>query len=417
VDVPVDAFDDDKLPAHLRMTFRVVGDRGGVVDEGTDLQALARRLSSRTQEAVDSAVRTAVRAAMEEARRAAGAAEPGGSPRDGGPRLADSARAHGVDEGRRRGDGRPTGGAARAGAARAGSAGPPASAPAAQSRVPDLSRTGLTTWPADVPELPDVVEAGTVRAYPSLVDERSTVALRTLADPAARDRAHRAGLRRLLLLDVGLQPGRVTSRWTGTQALALASSPYRDTNALVTDVQLAAIDHLVTTPATTAAAYAELRAHVRDRLEDEVHAVVGTLVQVLTAWRELDADLRGATSLALVAAAADVRAQQQRLVHAGFVAEVGAERLGRLPRYLRAARHRLAKAAENPQRDADLAWQVSDVEDAVAAARRAHPDDPRVDEAAWLVEELRVSLFAQQLGTPVPVSPQRVRKTLAALDR
>lgn len=432
VDVPADSFDDDKLPAHLRMTFRVVGDRGGVVDESKDLQALQRRLASRTQQAVDSAVRTAVRAAMEEARRAAapGAGadgEPGAgavsSSRDGASRLAASTGTHGAADGRSAdvppGDGR-SGGGRSGGGHQAGAAprpGAPGPGGTARPLVPDLTRTGLTTWPADVPALPDVVEAGSVRAYPSLVDERGTVAIRTLADPASRDRAHRAGLRRLLLLDTGLQPARITSRWTGTQALALASSPYASTNALVADVQLAAIDRLTTTPATTAAAYAELRAHVRDRLEDEVHAIVATLVQVLTAWRELDADLRGATSLALLATAQDVRAQQQRLVHAGFVAEVGADRLAQLPRYLRAARHRLAKAAESPQRDADLAWQVGDVEDALAAARRAHPDDPRLDEITWLVEELRVSLFAQQLGTPVPVSPQRVRKAIAALDR
>ncbi|MDM7855129.1 DUF3418 domain-containing protein [Cellulomonas sp. MW4] len=400
VDVPADAFEDDKLPPHLRMTFRVVGDRGGVVDEGKDLQALQRRLASRTQEAVDSAVRTAVRAAMEEARRAAGPATGAGAGTSTGGASADAATS-----GRARGSARPTSGARAA------------QESAERAAVSALARTGLTTWPADLAALPDVVEAGAVRAYPSLVDEGGTVAIRTLADPATRDRTHRAGLRRLLLLDVGLQPARITSRWTGTQALALASSPYKDTNALVTDVQLAAIDRLITTPATTAAAYAELRAHVRARLEDEVHALVGTLVQVLTAWRELDADLRGATSLALLATAQDVRAQQQRLVHGGFVAEVGADRLAQLPRYLRAARHRLTKAAESPQRDADLAWQVRDVEDALDAARRAQPDDPALTELRWLVEELRVSLFAQQLGTPVPVSPQRIRKALAAATR
>ncbi|WP_246247789.1 ATP-dependent RNA helicase HrpA, partial [Cellulomonas septica] len=79
VDVPDDAFDDDKLPPHLRMTFRVVGDRGGVVDEGKDLLVLQRRLASRTQEAVDAAVRTAVRAAMEEARAASGGSGGSGS--------------------------------------------------------------------------------------------------------------------------------------------------------------------------------------------------------------------------------------------------------------------------------------------------------------------------------------------------
>ncbi len=147
VDVPDDAFDDDRLPPHLRMTFRVVGDRGGVVDEGKDLQLLQRRLAQQTQSAVDDAVRTAVRAAMEEARASGAAPVP-----------------------------TPT-----------AVAGTPASAPTVVAKpLVALDRTGLRTWPADLPELPEVLEAGTVRAYPTLVEEKGAVAVRSLADETKR---------------------------------------------------------------------------------------------------------------------------------------------------------------------------------------------------------------------------------------
>uniref|UniRef100_UPI000492FF5E DUF3418 domain-containing protein n=1 Tax=Cellulomonas sp. HZM TaxID=1454010 RepID=UPI000492FF5E len=300
-------------------------------------------------------------------------------------------------------------------------------------QVPSLERTGLTTWPGDLPALPEQVEATaagvTVRAYPTLVEEgrgpAATVAVRTLADASAARAAAHHGLRRLLVRDVGLAPARVTTRWTGAQALALAASPYPSTEALVDDVQLAAVDALVGRPAAdvrTADDYAQVRGLVRAGLEDRVHAVVGDLVAVLGAWREVQADVRGTTSLALLSTAQEVRAQTEALVHEGFVAETGAARLPRLTRYLRAARHRLAKAAENPQRDADLAWQVRDLEDqladALARARAATPDPARaraLDDVRWQLEELRVSLFAQQLGTPVPVSATRIRKALAAI--
>lgn len=380
VDVPDDAFDDDRLPPHLRMTFRVVGDRGGVVDEGKDLLVLQRRLADRTQKAVDDAVRTAVRAAMEEAR-AAGA-----------------------------------GGAATSEAA-PGASPEPTSRPAPPAPRVDVVRTGLTTWPADLPELPEVVEVGRVRAFPSLVEEKGTVAVRALADESARPDAARRGLRRLLLLDVGLTTGRITSRWTGTQALTLAASPYPSTDALVTDVQLAVIEGLLTAPAWTVRtldAYTALRTATRGRLEDSVHAVVGDLVAVLTAWRELDGEIRDRSSLALLATAQDIRSQAARLVHDGFVSEVGTARLPHLARYLRAARHRLVKAAENPQRDADLAWQVQDVEALYDDVVAKHPRDPELRELRWMLEELRVSLFAQQLGTPTPVSTTRIKKALAA---
>ncbi|WP_227583808.1 ATP-dependent RNA helicase HrpA [Cellulomonas wangsupingiae] len=404
VEVPPDAVDEERLPAHLRMTFRVVGDRGGVIDEGKDLLALQRRNADRAQDAVASAVRTAVRAAMEEAAQQAATPTtrtPPGTPTPGTPTP-----------------GTPT--------------------PRVRERsghAPDLERTGLTTWP-DLPgPLPDVIEAATtagsvVRAYPTLVEEGAGVALRVLADAGAADAAARRGLRRLLLLDVGLATPRVTSRWTGKQALALAASPYPSTDTLVRDVQLAAIDRIVlrhlhgrsAREIRDADAYATLRSVVRDALEDDVHRVVGDVVGVLTAWRELDADVRASNSLALLATAQDVRAQAAALVHDGFVSEVGADRLPHLVRYLRAARHRLSKAAANPTRDADLAWQVHDVEELYTAAREraaaASPDPARtaaLDEVRWLLEELRVSLFAQQLGTPVPVSPTRIRKALAAL--
>ncbi|MBF0687994.1 MAG: ATP-dependent RNA helicase HrpA [Cellulomonas sp.] len=431
VEVPADAVDEDRLPAHLRMTFRVVGDRGGVVDEGKDLLALQRRLADRAQDAVSSAVRTAVRAAMEQAAAQAGTTPPAPpQPTPAHPPATPPPGAR-VQSSHAPAPTTPTPGA------RVQSSHAPG-APAGPGATPDLERTGLTTWP-DVPAFPDVIEArtpagGVVRAYPTLVEEgsgaRATVALRVLADAAVAQAAARRGLRRLLLLDVGLASPRVTSRWTGTQALALAASPYPSTDALVADVQLASIDRLMTrhlqgrTPRDIrdADAYATLRGAVRDGLEDDVHRVVGDLVGVLSAWRELDSDVRATSSLALLATAQDVREQAAALVHDGFVSRVGADRLPQLVRYLRAARHRLAKAADNPTRDADLAWQVHDVEQLYTAAREraatASPDpdrDAALDDVRWLLEELRVSLFAQQLGTPVPVSPTRIRKALAAI--
>ena len=106
-------------------------------------------------------------------------------------------------------------------------------------------------------------------------------------------------------------------------------------------------------------------------------------------------------------------------MHDGFVADAGAARLPHLVRYLRGARYRLAKAAESPARDESLAWQVAEVakayDDAVAAARADAPDsarDARLAQARWMLEEFRVSLFAQQLGTAHPVSAKRIRSVL-----
>jgi ATP-dependent helicase HrpA len=321
VDVPPDAFDDARLPAHLRVTFRVIDAGGGIVDEGKDLLALQRRLVARSDEAVASAVRTAVRAAMDEARAAAtpqapAAVSPGQGPHRGTPVTPGATDAPHED------------GESRT---------PP------DEHVPtELERSGLTTWPDDL-TLPLVVETRSrgvaVKAYPALVDLTTSekagaaaprrsdaapkvpgpVGVRVLGSPASAEAAHRAGLRRLLLADVGLGTARITTRWSGTQALALASSPYPTTEALVTDVQLAAIETLVPDPAAVRDrdSYDKVRAEVRDRLEDEVHRLVGTLVEVLTAWREADSAVRSSSSLALVAAARDEPAPRRRPRGAG----------------------------------------------------------------------------------------------------
>ena len=132
--------------------------------------------------------------------------------------------------------------------------------------------------------------------------------------------------------------------------------------------------------------------------------------------------MRASSSLALLATLQDLREQAAALVGDGFVRRTPAARLPHLERYLRAGAHRLDKAQSEPSRDAQLAWQVSQVVDAYEAVRAAHakgrPDAATVaalDAVRWMIEEYRVSLFAQRLGTDGPVSEQRIRKALSAI--
>lgn len=449
VEIPEDAWDDSKLPAHLRMTYRVHDERAGasvLVDEGSDLVALQRRLADRAQSAVRSAVRDAVRSAVREvaaAGRGSAAAEGRGS-----------AAAEGVAPG---GGGTVAGAASTTGTrGTGGSAGTtttpgPASTPGAASRVGTGGTTGavaeqpdLRTWPPGltdgrIPEVVSTVVGGlTVEGYPALVVEHGSgttgsgagrgVALRVLADASIQRRRHAEGVRELLLTELGLPTARITTRWSTTQSLTLAASPYPSTAALVTDLQRAAVDAVLAelrppvAPADLrdATTYAAVHTTVRDALEDRTYRVAGDVVAVLTAAREVDAAVRATSSLALLSTVADVREQLGRLVHDGFVAEAGAARLPHLVRYLRGALHRLAKAAENPGRDEGLAWQVHELEDAyraaLTAARAGAPQPAREESLAavpWMLEELRVSLFAQHLGTAHPVSPKRIRAAIA----
>ena len=397
-EIPADAWGevDERLPAHLRITFRVsqtAHGRDEIVGESRELVLLQRSLATRTAQAV---------------RRAVGA-----SPVIGAPRVSPSPP------------------------------GPrPTSAPSGSGGIHE--RDSLTSWPEDLPSgvLPVIVESdvggGVVaRGYPTIVAERGPggthAALRVLADQALAGAQHAKGVRRLLLTECSLPVKRITTRWKGAEALALASSPYRSTESLVEDLQLAAVTALTASGTAggpeaslirDAAAYGSARDHVRNHLEDDVFAMVTRVVTTLDTARQLDAKVRSTTSLALLATLTEVRALGDRLAGDGFVSRTPAGRLKDLPRYLRAGIHRIDKAQEQSARDAELAWRVREVAAEVDSLRASLDIDRlgparavELDRIGWMVEELRVSLFAQHLGTDGPVSEKRIRTALAGFER
>nr|MCU0266931.1 DUF3418 domain-containing protein [Actinomycetes bacterium] len=148
-------------------------------------------------------------------------------------------------------------------------------------------------------------------------------------------------------------------------------------------------------------------------------AVVRAVERVLRAAQAVDAGLEQLRSPSVRAAHDDVRAQVDALVRPGFVAAVGAGRLDDVARYLRAAARRVDRLPHRPGRDADLMAEQHAVEDAYRAAVAALPParraDPDVRAVRWLLEELRVGLFAQEVGTAVPVSATRVLRAVDAL--
>jgi ATP-dependent helicase HrpA len=160
---------------------------------------------------------------------------------------------------------------------------------------------------------------------------------------------------------------------------------------------------------------------VRAELEDTVNGVLDDVAAILVALAALDRRLDGPIAPRTAGAMADVAAQRDALVPAGFVAAVGAARLADIARYLQAAAVRLDAAAASPARDADRMAQVQRVEQAYGAAVDAAPADGRaeveLERIGWLIEELRVSLFAQGLGTAEAVSAKRILRAIEALAR
>lgn len=379
---PVDPsdFDLERVPPHLRVTYRAVDERGRTVGSSKDLGELQARLAGRSRDAVAKAV-------------------------TGGAGL----------------DGRSARAAKDAGATHPDAEAPATTGPAA----PELAeRSGITAWEwEELPTHVDTRQAGNlIRAYPALVDERTSVALRLVATAEERDRATRRGIRRLLVLATPTPVAYVQEHLSNEEKLSLAASAYPSTRALLDDCLAACVDAELRERHAdgllrTRAEFEAVRDAVSARIVDRMFESVALVARILRAARDADRAISGASSIHLMAALGDVRAQLAALVPAGFVSTTGVDRLRHLPRYLEAIGVRVRKLVENPGRDRQAMNQLEPAIDAFEAAGGRIPIDPEADprlvRVRWMLEELRVGLFAQELRTAETVSPQRIAKALA----
>ncbi|PSK92374.1 ATP-dependent helicase HrpA [Murinocardiopsis flavida] len=343
--IPADSFQLDRVPDHLRITFRAVDDKGRRLAEDKDLAELRRQLKPRLAKAI-------------------------------------SAEAKGIE------------------------------------------RTGLTEWSLGPLERTfERRSAGpAVKGYPALVDQGDSVAVRIFDTEPEQRAAMRVGTRRLLLLTVA-SPAAAVQRNLGNPAkLALGHSPHGSVPALFEDCRAAATDQLVAEAGGVVwdpEAFAALQSYVRAEIGDALGVTVDGVVRVLAKAHEVERRMKGTKSLAVLASLADIQGQLSGLVHKGFVTAAGARRLPDLLRYLRGVEYRLAKLPENPRRDQVNMAKVEQMrvarEALLARLPAGREADDDVVELRWMLEELRVSLFAQEVGTAYPVSEKRILKAIEAL--
>ncbi|WP_164700231.1 ATP-dependent RNA helicase HrpA [Modestobacter sp. KNN46-3] len=287
-------------------------------------------------------------------------------------------------------------------------------------------RTGQTSWTfGDLPATVEVQRGGhVVTAYPALVDEGATVGVRVVATQAEAIRLGWCGARRLLVLVAGAPVKQVVKGLGPRSRLALQFNPDGEIPDLVADCVDAAADELIAAgggPPRTEAAFTALVASAREQLLPLTSDAVRRVEAVLTQAREVAIAIGAAPGRRVPEAAiADLRAQMGGLLHRGFVATAGRRRLPDLVRYLTAMAHRLEKLPANAARDELWTAQVAAVTAEYAQLRAAAPpsgapDDP-VTRVRWMIEELRVGLFAQTVGTPRPISEQRVYKAIDAIS-
>ncbi len=277
-----------------------------------------------------------------------------------------------------------------------------------------LTREGLTSWSfGPLERSVSLHRAGQqVTAYPALVDTGSSVAIRLFDEPGEQAREMARGLRRLVLLTVPSPVKQVVRRLPNAAKLALSANPHGSVPGLLEDCLNAAADALISAPVWTPEEFEALCARVRAELADTMYAVLDRVRGVLTADAEVDTALSRMTGAVFAESVADMRAQRNALVYNGFVAGTGRARLSDVERYLRGILRRLDKLAERPDRDLEWTYVVQDVAQAYAEVRGRPGDDGSV---RWMIEELRISFFAQTLGTAYPVSEKRIYRAIESL--
>ncbi|GHF88513.1 ATP-dependent helicase HrpA [Amycolatopsis bartoniae] len=342
VAVPPDAWQLSAVPEHLRMTFRVVDERGRKLREGKDLAELKRSLSGKVRETISKAANS-------------------------------------------------------------------------------IERAGLTK-PA-FGELPRVFASTRrgheVKAFPALVDEGETVAVRMLDTPVEQRQQMWLGTRKLLRLNLPSPMKFINRNLSNTSKLVLGRNPHGSVAGLLEDCVNCAVDKLIADnggPVWDEAGFGVLLEKVRGSVNPTVLMVLSEVEQILRAANDVEttlADARGpAESLA------DIRKQLDALVFPGFVTATGFDRLPNLVRYLRAIERRVDKLGNAAAKDVellrDVQWLQEEYQRAVDALPPGVRPGPELEEVRWMLEELRVSYFAQTLGTAHPVSAKRILKALDA---
>lgn len=346
--VKADDFEPARLPDHLRMTYRVINATGKSLGTDKDLSKLQRGLASRTRDAV---------------------------------------------------------------------------AEVTERVTSPLERDGLTSW--DFAELPRTIDAkhggNTVRAYPALVADKNGVNIRLMATEADQAREHPRGTRALLTSVIPSPAKYVQEHLTAAEKLILAQSPYASLNALITDAIAASIDNVLFTMRSDGlifqkAEFETLRDRVQGALMDNIFDAVSLVSRILSAAKDANKAMSAANPMTFLAVLASEKEHLSQLIYPGFVSDAGITRLPRILIYIRAITARIEKMVENPGRDRTSAVELDQALSLFVDAGGTFPvalgAPERLRRVRWMLEEFRVSLFAQSLGTAEPISLQRIKKVL-----
>ncbi|MET0267839.1 MAG: DUF3418 domain-containing protein, partial [Duganella sp.] len=381
-------FKPETLPAHHFMNFKVIDEHGRQLDMGRNLATLQAEFGLQARESFQKMAETSGTAV-------------------GSQRTVSTSSTIG------------TANAKSVIPAKAG--GHTERASSAPSPTAPSALTNLTSWTfGELPELLEIPQGKlTLIGFPALVDKRTHCDLEVFDDPTVAARTHRQGLRRLFALQMKDQIKFIEKSIPNLQQMGMQYMSMGTQEELRDQIIDKALDIacLQDPLPIDAASFAKRKDEGKSRLVLLVNEVARLLSQVLTEFHGLPKRLQNLPP----AVAADMQSQLQGLVHKRFLPDNDYSQLAHFPRYLKAMNVRMEKLRSDPARDSKLMaeWQT-----AAAPYLRVSRDkgagkntDPKLVEFRWMLEELRVSLFAQELRTPMPVSAKRLQKVWESMQR
>ncbi|MBD1575654.1 ATP-dependent RNA helicase HrpA [Vibrio sp. S11_S32] len=287
----------------------------------------------------------------------------------------------------------------------------------------DIEQQGLHTW--SFGELPTVYQQKRggfeVKAYPALVDSKDSVEIKLFETEQEQQQAMKAGQRRLILLNVPSPIKYLHSNLPNKSKLGLYFNPYGRVLDLIDDCIACGIDKLIEQKGGLVwqpEQFEALKEHVRAELGDTVVDIAEQVETILTTAFSINKKLKGKVDFTMAFALSDIKAQVEGLIFKGFATECGWKRLPDILRYMKAIERRMEKLPIDPNRDRlhmlKVESAVKDYKQLLSKIPKGVEVPENVKEIRWMLEELRVSFFAQQLGTPYPVSDKRVKIAIDA---
>ena len=280
-----------------------------------------------------------------------------------------------------------------------------------------IEQSGLHIWSfAELPQCYEQKQRGfSVKAFPAIVDEKDAVGIKLFETEFEQAVAMQQGLRRLLLLNVPSPIKYLHEKLPNKAKLGLYFTPFGYVLDLIDDCIACAVDKLIADFGGfvwNEEGFDKLRDFVRENVNEVTVDIAQKVEQILTLTHQLNQRLKGKMDFTMAFALSDMKSQISGLIYQGFVQKSGYARLPDLLRYLQAIDKRMDKLAQDVNRDRAAMLRVEQVQQAyqqlLAKLPKSKPISDEVAEIRYMIEELRVSLFAQQLGTKYPVSDKRV---------